>query len=116
MVVHISYRRDQAAFLEAEAKREGLNRSEFLKRIVAKYVADRPEVVARWNEFKAAYQDQAKPDIRFTKPEIEIRPTVRETALVNRGRASASQIAEAVGSTRNSIIGHWFRARQKVAA
>lgn len=44
--------------------------------------------------------------------EVEIKPTVRETALANRGKASASVIADAVGVSRNSIIGHWNRARQ----
>lgn len=43
---------------------------------------------------------------------IEVRPTLRETALVNRGKATAEQIALAIGVSRNSIIGHWFRARQ----
>lgn len=37
---------------------------------------------------------------------------VRETAIANYGKAPASKIAQAVGVTRNSIIGHWFRARQ----
>lgn len=43
--------------------------------------------------------------------DIDVRDTVRETALANRGKASASQIASAIGVSRNSIIGHWFRAR-----
>jgi hypothetical protein len=37
---------------------------------------------------------------------------VRETAIANYGKAPASKIAQAVGVTRNSIIGHWFRARK----
>lgn len=51
--------------------------------------------------------------VRRLRPahEIDIRQTVRETALANRGKASASQIASAIGVSRNSIIGHWFRAR-----
>lgn len=44
-------------------------------------------------------------------PDIEIKETVRDTAIANRGRASASQIAQAIGVSRNSIIGHWRRAR-----
>lgn len=43
---------------------------------------------------------------------VDVKPTIRETAIANRGRASASVIADAVGVTRNSIIGHWTRARQ----
>ena len=43
--------------------------------------------------------------------EIELRETVRETAIVNRGKATASEIAAACGTTRNAVIGHWFRAR-----
>lgn len=42
---------------------------------------------------------------------IVVKETVRETALANRGNASAGQIARAIGVTRNCIIGHWFRAR-----
>lgn len=45
-------------------------------------------------------------------PDIVILATVRDTAVANRGKASASQIARAVGVSRNSIIGHWFRSRQ----
>lgn len=41
---------------------------------------------------------------------IDIKETIRETAIANRGKASASQIAEACGVSRNSIIGHWGRA------
>lgn len=48
--------------------------------------------------------------------DIQVLPTVRETALANRGKASASVIAAALGVTRNSIIGHWFRARHSEAA
>jgi hypothetical protein len=29
--------------------------------------------------------------------------------MVNKDRASASQIGAALGVTRNTIIGHWFR-------
>jgi len=36
----------------------------------------------------------------------------RETAIANYGKAPASAIAKAVGVSRNSIIGHWFRARR----
>lgn len=43
---------------------------------------------------------------------VIVMATVRETAIANRERASAAEIASAVGSTRNAIIGHWFRARQ----
>ncbi len=43
---------------------------------------------------------------------IEVKRTVKETAIANRGKASAEQIAAAIGTTRNAIIGHWFRARQ----
>lgn len=42
---------------------------------------------------------------------IVVKETVRETALANRGNATAGQIARAIGVTRNCIIGHWFRAR-----
>lgn len=37
---------------------------------------------------------------------------VRETAIANYGKAPASKIAKELGVSRNSIIGHWFRARQ----
>ncbi|TGV26356.1 sigma factor-like helix-turn-helix DNA-binding protein [Mesorhizobium sp. M4B.F.Ca.ET.143.01.1.1] len=47
--------------------------------------------------------------------DIDLRETVRETALANRDKATAAQIAKACGTTRNSIIGHWFRARQSGA-
>lgn len=38
---------------------------------------------------------------------------IREIALAWRGKASASEIAEAIGDgvTKNVIIGHWYRAR-----
>jgi hypothetical protein len=49
---------------------------------------------------------------RLSPTAIEIRPTVRETAVANIGKAHASQIAEAVGTTRDAIIGHWYRHRQ----
>jgi hypothetical protein len=44
--------------------------------------------------------------------EIDLRETIRETAIINRGKATAAEIASACGTTRNSIIGYWFRARQ----
>jgi len=53
----------------------------------------------------------AKPAVVY--PDIIIRPTVKETALANRGRAPASKIAKAVGVSRNSIIGYWNRLRQE---
>lgn len=61
---------------------------------------------------------------RAPKPAREIAPdptivvlgTVRETAVANRGKATAAQIARAIGTTRNAVIGHWFRARQGQAA
>jgi hypothetical protein len=43
---------------------------------------------------------------------VEIRGTIRETAIANRGRASASEIAEACGVSRSAICGHWGRAIQ----
>lgn len=49
-------------------------------------------------------------------PAIEVRETIRETAIANRGKASAAQIARAIGVTRNSIIGYWFRSRQEARA
>lgn len=48
---------------------------------------------------------------RESDPVIDVRPSVRETAVANRGHASASQIAAALGVTRNVIIGHWNRHR-----
>jgi len=47
---------------------------------------------------------------------IEIRETIRDTALANRGKATAAEIAAAIGVTRNAIIGHWFRARKEGAS
>jgi hypothetical protein len=47
----------------------------------------------------------------FEQGSIEICATPRETAIRNRGRASASAIAQACGISRNAVIGHWFRAR-----
>lgn len=44
---------------------------------------------------------------------IQIMSDIRETAIANYGKAPASKIAEAAGTTRNSIIGHWFRARRQ---
>lgn len=44
-------------------------------------------------------------------PDIVVKDTVKETAIANRDRATASQIAAAIGVSRNSIIGHWNRAR-----
>lgn len=49
---------------------------------------------------------------RFAPIEVEIKEDVRETAIANYGKAPASAIAKAVGVSRNSIIGYWFRARQ----
>jgi DNA-binding CsgD family transcriptional regulator len=46
-----------------------------------------------------------------TAGEIEVFSSARETAIRNRGKASASQIANACGITRNSVIGYWNRAR-----
>jgi transposase len=43
---------------------------------------------------------------------VEIRSTIRQTAIANKGKASASEIAKACGVSRNSIIGHWGRAKQ----
>jgi Sigma-70, region 4 len=57
---------------------------------------------------------QAKPVITGPVPEnIIVLDTVKATAIANRGSASASQIASAIGTTRNSIIGHWNRERIK---
>lgn len=47
----------------------------------------------------------------YPHPDVIVRDTVKDTALANRGRAPASAIAAAIGVTRNSIIGHWNRAR-----
>lgn len=44
--------------------------------------------------------------------ELIVKETVRDTAVANYGRVPASHIAKALGTTRNSIIGHWFRARR----
>lgn len=46
-------------------------------------------------------------------PDIEVRASIKETAIANHGKASADQIASVIGVSRNSIIGHWYRARQK---
>lgn len=45
-------------------------------------------------------------------PNVDILPTVKETALANRDNATAAQIAAACGVSRNSIIGYWWRAKQ----
>jgi hypothetical protein len=45
-------------------------------------------------------------------PNIEVKDTAQKTAIANRGKASAAQIAAACGTTRNAVIGYWFRARQ----
>ncbi len=38
--------------------------------------------------------------------------SIREACVANRGKMSARQLAEILGTTRNAVIGHWFRARQ----
>lgn len=45
-------------------------------------------------------------------PMVVMAPSLREGVKVNRGKASASQIAAAYGVTRNSVIGLWFRMRK----
>ena len=46
------------------------------------------------------------------KAAVEVGNTIKETAIANYGKASAASIAKVLGTSRNSIIGHWFRARQ----
>ena len=43
---------------------------------------------------------------------VEVMASVKETAIANRSRASARQIGAALGVSRNTIIGHWFRSRE----
>jgi hypothetical protein len=49
--------------------------------------------------------------VKRTMVDVEIHASARETAVANWGRASASVIADAIGTTRCAVIGHWFRAR-----
>jgi hypothetical protein len=53
---------------------------------------------------------------RAPEPNVIIKPTIKETAIANYGRCSASQIAEAVGTTRNAVIGYWNRNRSALEA
>lgn len=46
-------------------------------------------------------------------PVVAHAPTPKDMAILNYGKAPASAIAAACGVSRNSIIGHWFRARQQ---
>lgn len=64
-------------------------------------------------------KDRSKPSSRRSgvfaadpDADVIVKDTVRETAIANRGRVTASKIAAAIGVTRNSIIGHWNRARE----
>lgn len=43
----------------------------------------------------------------------EIRDTIRATCIANYGKTSAAVVAKELGITRNMVIGHWFRARNK---
>lgn len=63
---------------------------------------------------RRAYPKARKPVKAPRAPavEVEVKQDVRETAIANYGKAPASAIAKAVGVTRNSIIGHWHRARK----
>lgn len=47
------------------------------------------------------------------KATIILKQSPRETAIANMGKASAAQIADAVGTTRNAVIGFWFRHRNR---
>lgn len=40
-------------------------------------------------------------------------PVVKQAAKAGYGKRSASEIAKELGVSRNSVIGHWFRLRQK---
>lgn len=56
---------------------------------------------------------QRRPAPIYAGPtEVVVLDNPRDTAIANYGKAPASAIAKAVGVSRNSIIGHWFRARQ----
>lgn len=43
---------------------------------------------------------------------VKIMPTLRETAVVNRGKATAGEIARAFGCSLCMVIGHWHRAKE----
>jgi DNA-binding CsgD family transcriptional regulator len=47
-----------------------------------------------------------------TPAEILSMDTIRKTCVEYYGKASAKEIAAHLGITRNSVIGHWFRARK----
>lgn len=62
---------------------------------------------------KPCKEKPAKPTGTFRKKAVvEVGNTIKETAIANYGKASAASIAKALGTSRNSIMGHWFRARQ----
>jgi hypothetical protein len=69
-------------------------------------------VIAKRLGLKFSHAPRSRFDIRRDNdPAIDIRQSVKDTALANRGKASAAQIGAAIGVTRNSIIGYWNRAR-----
>jgi hypothetical protein len=47
-----------------------------------------------------------------TPTDIVAMDTIRKTCVEYYGKASAKEIAAHLGITRNSVIGHWFRARK----
>jgi DNA-binding CsgD family transcriptional regulator/predicted transcriptional regulator len=47
-----------------------------------------------------------------TPTDIVAMDTIRKTCVEYYGKASAKEIAARLGITRNSVIGHWFRARK----
>lgn len=68
-----------------------------------------PELIGSRDGRKRAPKRAPKP--ARAPAQIEIKENIRDTALANRGKASASQIAAVLGVSRNSIIGHWYRSR-----
>lgn len=91
----------------------------FEKRNVARTVAtnwidwNMPEQAAEIRTYKKIRVQPRLAIRQVSAPaNIIVLQTVRETAIANYGKASASRIAAAIGATRNSIIGHWYRHRR----
>lgn len=70
-----------------------------------------PAAITMWVARHCPDVFEIRPPKKIKYVDIDVRDTVRETALANRGKASASQIASAICVSRSSITGHWFRAR-----
>lgn len=77
------------------------------------HMRDHPEVFTKPDKLPKLRPPFVPKHRKKESEPILIGQTIRETAKLNRGRATAQQIAAAVGTSRNVIIGHWGRMRQK---